>query len=525
MQISVPQLFYGAFSGKGRKNVCESTGVVKPEKISQNGRFDDFSAPDFCREFVKTAISVYIKIHVFFIEARNGVFMNAVTVFCFLSILLVLGKLIRLVVPVLQRLYLPSSVIGGLLGLLIFTFAGKYFPPDVSKTMGKLPGFLINIIFAAIFLGTVTPKLKEVFRMALPQLCMGQMLAWGQYVIGLGLAGLLLVPVFGVNAAMGNLLEIGFEGGHGTVGGMTKTFMDFNWEEGIALGYTVATVGMILGILIGMMLINWALNKGHINSVRTFSERDRSERVGIYEDGKRPSAGRQTVFCDSIDSLAWHIALLGISIFIGYAMLKGLQYCEATLLPESKIRIFSGFPLFPLCMIGGVIVQLLFQGLKANYLIDHGQMQRLSGASLDFLVVAAVSTIRLEAVAANWLPLTIMMAVGLAWSIFLLMVVAPKLFKSAWFECAIAEFGQGLGVTATGLMLLRTVDPESKTVAAASFGYKQLIHEPVMGGGLWTALALTLVFTVGWMPVWLFSIFMLAVWIIVAAVIIRRNRK
>ena len=46
-----------------------------------------------------------------------------------------------------------------------------------------------------------------------------------------------------------------------------------------------------------------------------------------------------------------------------------------------------------------------------------------------------------------------------------------------------------------------------------------------MGGGLWTALALTLVFTVGWMPVWLFSIFMLALWIIVAAVIIRRNRK
>ena len=80
-------------------------------------------------------------------------------------------------------------------------------------------------------------------------------------------------------------------------------------------------------------------------------------------------------------------------------------------------------------------------------------------------------------------------------------------------------------MTATGLMLLRTVDPENKTVAAASFGYKQLIHEPVMGGGLWTALALTLVFSIGWMPVWLFSIFMLAVWIIVAAVLIRRNRK
>ena len=67
-----------------------------------------------------------------------------------------------------------------------------------------------------------------------PQLCMGQLIAWGQYVIGLGLAFAVLVPLFGVNAAFGNLLEIGFEGGHGTVAGLTKTFTDFNWEAGIA---------------------------------------------------------------------------------------------------------------------------------------------------------------------------------------------------------------------------------------------------------------------------------------------------
>lgn len=454
-----------------------------------------------------------------------GVFMNAVVVFCILSMLLVCGKLIRLAVPVLQRLYLPSSVIGGLLGLVIFSCFGQYIPAEVIRSIKLLPGFLINVIFAAIFLGTITPKLKEIFKMSLPQLCMGQCLAWGQYVIGLGLAGFLFLPLFGVNVAMGNLLEIGFEGGHGTVGGMAQTFRDFNWEEGIALGYTVATGGMILAILVGMMLINWALNKGFISSVRTFDQRGRDEKLGVYHADERPPAGKQTVFCDSIDSLAWHISLLGISILIGYGMLKGLQNLEFFLAPESKVRFFSGFPLFPLCMIGGVIIQILFQKLKVNYLIDHGQMQRLSGASLDFLVVAAVATIQLSVVAANWLPLLIMMAAGLLWSVVLLVFVAPKLFKSAWFECAIAEFGQGLGVTATGLMLLRTVDPENKTVAAASFGYKQLIHEPIMGGGLWTAFALTLVFTIGWMPVWLFSTFMLIIWGGITLAIIRRNRR
>jgi ESS family glutamate:Na+ symporter len=103
--------------------------------------------------------------------------------------------------------------------------------------------------------------------------------------------------------------------------------------------------------------------------------------------------------------------------------------------------------------------------------------------------------------------------------------VAPKLFKDAWFERAIADFGQATGVTATGLMLLRTVDPENKTIAAASFGYQQLIHEPFMGGGLWTALALPLVFTIGWLPVFIFSSIMFAAWGITALFMIRSNRN
>lgn len=450
--------------------------------------------------------------------------MNAVEIFCFLSLLLIAGKLVRMALPILQRLYLPSSVIGGVIGLIIISCFREKLPADMVSGMSKLPGFLINVIFAALFLGVVPPKINQIFKMAFPQLCMGQMLAWGQYVIGLGIAGFLLVPLFGVNPAFGNLLEIGFEGGHGTVGGLSETFAA-HWSEGKDLGLTVATGGMIFGILLGMALINWALNKGIISSVRTFNERDKAEKIGVYDQEKRPAAGRQTVLADSIDSLAWHIAMIGLSILLGYAMLKVLQYGEAKLLPDCQTRLFTGFPLFPLCMIGGVFIQILFRKLKADHLIDHGQMQRLSGASLDFLVVAAVATIKLSVVAQNWLPLVIMMAAGVLWSLFLMLFVAPKLFKQAWFECAIAEFGQGLGVTATGLMLLRTVDPESKTPAAASFGYKQLIHEPIMGGGLWTAFALTLVFSFGWLPVWQFSLVMLILWSIASGIVCWKNAE
>ena len=41
----------------------------------------------------------------------------ALLVFCVLSLMLVAGKALRVLVPVLQRCYLPSSVIGGIAGL------------------------------------------------------------------------------------------------------------------------------------------------------------------------------------------------------------------------------------------------------------------------------------------------------------------------------------------------------------------------------------------------------------------------
>ena len=458
------------------------------------------------------------------LKKSQGKKMLAVIIFCFLSVLLVLGKALRTSCSVFQKLYLPSSVIGGLIGLIIISIFHKYIPTEWVNMTKKLPGFLINVIFATLFLGLATPKFKEIFKIALPQICLGQIMAWGQYVLGLGLSGLLFVKLFGVPAAFGNLLEIGFQGGHGTVGGMTASFLAYNWEDGVALGYTVATGGMIVGIVIGMVLVNWALKKGYVKEVRTFAMRNRNERIGIYNTAERPSAGSQTVFSDSIDSLAFHLALVGVSILIGFGMLKFLQWGEVTLLPDAKTRIFNGFPLFPLCMIGGVLLQIFASKTKIDHLIDHHQMSRISGAALDFLVVSAVATIQLSVVIQNWLPLLILIVAGAVFSVACVIFIAPKLFKEAWFERAIADFGQATGVTATGLMLLRTVDPENKTIAASSFGYKQLIHEPFMGGGLWTALALPLVFTMGWLPVWIFCTVMLIVWSIISIFIIRKNR-
>ena len=435
--------------------------------------------------------------------------MNAVIIFIVLSALLVAGKILRVQIPLLQRLYLPSSVVGGLLGLALLNAFPEALPAEIVKEMRLMPGFLINVIFATLFLGVGVPKMRNFASAVFSQLTLAQIVVWGQYVVGVGLCGFLLMPLFKVHPAFGNLLELGFEGGHGTVGGMSQAFAAKDWSDGIALGYTVATVGMIVGIVFGMVLVNWAYGRGLVKTVRPFAKRTVAERRGIHAPGSRPSAGRQTVASDSVDSLAWHIAIVGLSVLVGW----GLWH----LVP------LEGFPLFPLCMIGGVVLQVVAKMLRVDLLVDRDQMTRISGASLDYLALAAITTIELSVVVANWMPLAIMIAAGVAWTVFAVLFFGPRLFKTAWFERAIAEFGQACGVTATGLLLLRTVDPESKTPASASFAGKQLLHEPAMN--LWVALAFALIFTIGWLKVFLICLAMLVLWVCVAFFIMRARAK
>lgn len=95
--------------------------------------------------------------------------MNAVMSFVGLCLLLGVGHWLRSNVRLLQKLYLPSCVIGGLVGLIVLQgFAwplrsmGEAAPgwlvwvnealPAWTTGWGKLPGFLINVVFACLLL-------------------------------------------------------------------------------------------------------------------------------------------------------------------------------------------------------------------------------------------------------------------------------------------------------------------------------------------------------------------------------------
>lgn len=84
--------------------------------------------------------------------------------FAVVSILLAIGYFLRMKVKLFQRLFLPASIIGGLIGLIIGPqILGLYSPVHVTYTasISEWSGVLLAVTFACSFLGESMEKITK----------------------------------------------------------------------------------------------------------------------------------------------------------------------------------------------------------------------------------------------------------------------------------------------------------------------------------------------------------------------------
>lgn len=434
-----------------------------------------------------------------------------------ISMLLLAGKYIRAHVTLFQKLYLPSSIIAGALALLLGPevlgrlvaliteeggpMTGGVFPEFMLNVWGQVPGLLISVVFAALFIGKPIASPKIIWRDAGPMVVHGQIIAWGQYVVGLLLLLLVLRPVWDMNPMAGALIEISFEGGHGTAAGLADTFASLGFESGADLALGLATIGVVAGVLIGTVLVNWAVRKGHLKPPGEAGQ-DEKEQLAEHEDREPIEPEQQGGAGHMVDPLSVHLGYIAVAIGLGWLILKGLVLLERhTWAAWGGLELMEHIPLFPLAMIGGVIIQIILDQTGHAGKIDRKLVNRVSGTSLDLLIVSALATISLAAIGAHIRPFLLLALAGTVWNLFAFIVLAPRIFEKDWVPYGLANFGQCMGMTVIGLLLIRMTDPHNRTGAMHSFGYKQLLFEPVVGGGLFTAASLPLIAQFGPVPI------------------------
>ena len=428
------------------------------------------------------------------------------------GIAMLVGKAVRMRSGWLQRLYVPSSVVAGLLALLAGPeVLGRWWGarPDgllgatVLEVWSAMPAVLINVVFAALFLGKQIPSPRRIWELAGPQVAFGQTLAWGQYVVGLTLALVVLVPLFGMNPLVGTLIEIGFEGGHGTSAGLRGTFEDVGFEEGADLALGLATIGLVAGVLIGTGLVAWAAHRGEIEPEGADDAQgpDDRERLAELDEREPRSEGGGA----SIDPLSVHVGFVALAVAVGWVLQRALVVLEqATWGADDGLELMTNIPLFPLAMLGGVAVQVVVDHSPRPDLIDRDLMNRISGFSLDVVIVTALATLSLQVIGDALVPFLLLAAAGIAWNVGAFLLLAPRMIPRDWFPRGSGDFGQSMGMTVTGLLLMRMADPHNRSGAFEAFGYKQLLFEPVVGGGLFTAASVPLVAAFG--PGWILAL-------------------
>lgn len=434
----------------------------------------------------------------------SGILNSLLFYIMMMGLLLVVAVFIRLKLKIFKRYFIPASLIAGVLGITFGPFGVGIFSTEMVSAWGALAGILISIVFAPMLLGIQKSETTGKAKLMLRHLVFSYTASLLQIGVPLLAASLLILPFFDVPEIFATIIEVGWAGGHGTAAGMFEVYDALGWDEGGSLAVTIATIGIVFGILSGIVMINIAVKKGHSAVIKDPKEISTEDTEDIIPLEKQRPSSVETVNPDMIESTAFHLGLIGIAVIIGWFMQQILA------------NVVTGIPLFPLAMIGGLIVNSVIMRTKYSVAVDKQTLNRIQGVSLDFLVLGAVASIQIPVVVEFLVPIIILALVTIVLMMWYFYYLGPRFFPNEWFENSIVHYGAYSGVTAIGLMLLRTADPKMETEAGQGFALRAPLYSPFLGGGLITAIIPVLVINSSGIIVGIGSLLIVAILLVIS---------
>jgi ESS family glutamate:Na+ symporter len=434
-------------------------------------------------------------------------------------VLLLIGTAIGAAIG-LKRWGVPEALLAGGLGLLLAPSGPlPLLPPAVIERWSNLPLALLTLVFATLMLSKPLPRVGSIWRPVTAQLLLALTLAFGQFMVG-GLAVLLVLqPLIGAPPVMAALIEVAYEGGHGSAAAMGPSYARLGLASGEALGLAMATVGLLSATLVGALVVLLGRSRRWLlASSLPIAQPAPAAASGISPNaspnGSSNTPSHAPPGQSQLGPAVWliNLALTGAAVLLGTLMLRGLQELAARW-GGGFALVIDGLPVFPLALLGSLLVRLLLErGGKGHWAAARVQ-GRLGTLAADLLITAATACLDLSLLAEQWLALTVLAVAGLVWNVAVVLLLGPRILPPNWFERGLVEFGQATGVAASGLLLLNMVDPQDQGDALTPFSIKQLLLQPFIAGGIVTVAAPLAID--GWgLPVWtLFCLALVILWI------------
>lgn len=387
--------------------------------------------------------------------------------FGLVSVLLMLGKLLRAKVRFIQKLFLPPSLLAGFIALILGPEILGLLPLDPGNC-GTYSAILIALVFGCIPL--TSQKKNSQNREGVGRMWAysnsGMLLQWA---LG-GILGLILFKFFWPGTeSLGIAMPAGFCGGHGTAAALGAAFAENGQADMMSISMTCATVGIIAAVIIGLAMIKWGSNHDKTNFITRYEDLPDELRTGIMPKDKRDSMGEASFSAISLDSLTFNFGTVAAVGAGGY----GISCLVAHFWPILKL------PTFICAFVIALAVRKIFDKTGYSEYICPKMVNHLSGCFTDYLVAFGVASIRIAVVWKLIIPLTIMIVLGLVLTYVFVYFIGKRLAGEYWFEKTVFTWGWFTGTMSMSIALLRIIDPDMKSGTLDEYAFAYVYVAPV----------------------------------------------
>ncbi len=419
----------------------------------------------------------------------EATFLPYIGAFIWLSILLVLGTIIRAKVVFLQKMLVPASLIGGILGFIFVQLGIIGLPTSNGWVEISTKSFseLTFHLFAFGFVGVGLMKTeKSNTSKVLIQGGLWMTIMYGfcqclQAVIGFSFfEAWKLISGGDYNAVLGYLLGSGFAQGPGQAhayGNIWET--TYGVANAMSVGLAAAALGFIFAVIIGVPLANYGIKKGWTHG-KVEGALPADFLRGIMGANTNQPCAEFTTHPANVDSFGFHLSVMFVIYGLAYSF--GLAWTLNT--PQGINGLGFGI-LFTWSMCIAMLVRMALTKTNLMHMINQQTIKRITNTSVDYMICAvflAISVSELQQVLVPLLSSATFAAFVTLWVILWYARRGPE-FN---FERGLAIFGCYTGTVASGLLLLRIVDPDFKSPAAVELGIMNVMIlitcQPLLAG-------------------------------------------
>lgn len=409
--------------------------------------------------------------------------------FTLLSLLMVVSAILKARIPLLRRIIVPTSMVAGILGLLV--------GPEVLGWLGFDIDRLGQLVYHLMAIGFIALSLKERKVSNSPAVMKSGMLIVSTYLLQ-GLSGfgllLLLMKFFypDMFPGIGLLLPLGYGQGPGQAYSIGSRWEALGLEGGANLGLTIAGFGFIWAVIPGIILMNFLIRHPKFKQTTSGSRKERTKIMEKSEEGEVPLS-------DAIDKLTYQIALIGFIYLVTYLTLRGL---EAVLTPlgtygETLAQLLIGFHFLIGSLYAMLFRWILNRWKQAGFQLEHSPnnylLQRISGFSFDYMIAASIAAISIYSLKQYLTPVLLLTTLGGLVTILYMIRLVPRVLPEDKLPNLLGFYGMLTGTISTGLALVKAVDPKFQSntadnlvmgsATAIMFGFPLLLilNIPIVG--------------------------------------------